>query len=221
MIIDHINFVKANTLCTFGRYAEMLLAPICAEGQDLRDGCKIISKDFKSCSANGKIDAVDVYLVAFEDEKRGRTLEALCKTTRELFNVLSEADPAGKHCMSKTIDDPAWIFSFAGRDFYPIATAPCYPEGSSRYNGGAPSTYIMFLAKEAFSRRYPKGHSELLTKSREAIRQKHASQGRQYDVSISLGDQECYKVIKPLKVGDVPVRWWEGDKSATSVPSLL
>jgi|GEM_PF-4339300 len=206
---DHAGLIKSETLCLFGKNALITMGPICKNSEDQKAFPLRVAKDFNGYVSSGTLKKSDAYMVVYEDEKYGQTLETLCKTVRDLFNALSQVDPAGQHCMNKTVDDPAWKFTYAGEVFYPLTTAPCYPKDSSRYNHGSSSTYVFFIPQNAFRRRYKEGQSALSEKSKEVIRRKHAEHGRPYDLAISLGSRECYKIVKPLRLNEPVVRWWQ------------
>lgn len=210
--MDHVSLVKSSTHCSFGRSAKIVQGPSYRTGDNHADHLENIISDFTaltSRSAAVSIDETDVYLLPYEDKEAGASLAALAHTVRNVFTALSDADPAGEACMRQQIDAPAWIFKFAGYGFYPIATAPCYPADSSRYNGGTPYTYLMFLPQAAFKRRHPPGTKLIPNAAREHIRREHEKHGMPYDLSISLGDFECYKIVKPVQYGAAVVRWWE------------
>lgn len=210
--MDHVGLVRTSTHCSFGRSAKIVQGPICRNMTNHAKHLKDVIKDFTALASGSDAESInetDVYLLPYEDKEAGATLAALAKTVRDVFTALSDADPTGGACMRQKIDAPAWIFRFAGYGFYPIATAPCYPTDSSRYNGGTPYTYIMFLPQTAFERRHPPGTKTIPNAAREHIRREHEKHGMLYDLSISLGDFECYKIVKPLQYGAAVVRWWE------------
>lgn len=210
--MDHVSLVKSSTHCSFGRSAKILQGPVYRTGDSHAAHLRNVIDNLTALASGSgaeSIDQTDVYLLPYEDKEVGATLAALARTVRCVLTALSDADPAREACMRQQIDAPAWIFKFAGYGFYPIATAPCYPADSSRYNGGTPYTYLMLLPQAAFIRRHPPGTKMIPNAAREHIRHEHEKHGMSYDLSISLGNFECYKIVKPLQCGAAVVRWWE------------
>jgi hypothetical protein len=44
---------------------------------------------------------------------------------------------------------------------------------------------------------------------RSAIRQQYHANGQAYDIAISESPAEAERFVKPLVIGDDPIRWWE------------
>ncbi|MEQ1935961.1 MAG: YqcI/YcgG family protein [Fimbriimonadaceae bacterium] len=169
----------------------------------------LAAKGFVEFMDSGGPDRFDAYVITYDDEGAGDSIRSLSGTVRDLFRALSDGDPAHDNCMGRKVDDPSWRFTFGGAVFYPITLAPCYPAESSRYNGGTPHTDVLFLPRAAFERRQPAGKNTLSETARQQIRREHAKHGMVYDLTISLGPFECYKVVKPINLGDQVIRWWE------------
>jgi hypothetical protein len=111
--------------------------------------------------------------------------------------------------MRAKVDSPDWLFSFGDCKFYPIALAPCYAAESSRFNYGHTSTVILFQPVAAFERRHEPGGESIPSRLREQIRRAFHCKGQEYNLNITLGPCECFRVIKPLRNNDALVRWWE------------
>lgn len=208
-LFNHASFLQSVTHCLYGKSADITHGKIYEGNENFQDFLSQVVDGMETYVSSGAHLKTDAYIVAFKDNKFGDTLPALCLTLRHLFKALSEADPAKQNCMGQKIDDPSWKFTFSGEVFYPIALAPCYPENSSRYNHGSDLTSVVFLPRDAFRRRHREGQNALPEKVKVKIREDHHAHGKPYDLSISLGQHECYKIVKPLTQGDPIVRWWE------------
>jgi YqcI/YcgG family len=155
-------------------------------------------------------ELLDGFVLELTPDHFGRSIDHLSRTTCEVLSELSKNDPVGVHCMRKSIEKPGWFFSFAGERLFVLTFAPCYPPSHSRYGFGSTSTFIVFQPDHAFSRQLPSGHTSFPADIRNSIRASFSRNGRAYDTSISESPIEAYKYVKPLKVGDPLVRWWEG-----------
>jgi hypothetical protein len=99
-----------------------------------------------------------------------------------------------------------------------VTMAPCYGADQSRYVFGEPYTFVVFQPDSAFDRVVKPGNHGLISAStRREIRARYGGNGRAYDSAISSSPFEAYRFIKPLAVGDAPVRWW--DTQAESGPA--
>ena len=213
-LFNHISLIQSATHCLYGKHAAIHHGNVYDGEEDIthpshQNFLLQVVEGMGAYVSSGEHLKTDAYVVVYTKNKFGKTLNALCGTLCHLFKALSAADPAKQHCMEQKIDDPLWKFTFSGEVFYPIALAPCYPQNSSRFNNGSDSTSVVFLPRDAFRRRHREGQSALVERVKVKIREDHATHGQPYDLSISLGQHECYKIVKPLGLGDPMVRWWE------------
>lgn len=210
--LDHAALARSSTLCFFGKSAKLVAGPVSHAPDGMTQHLRAVVDGLIEFVEN--IEIADGYVIAHAYESAGATLAALSATVRQTLGALSDYDPAGERCMRAEIDHPSWVFRFAGQSFYPIATAPCYPQDSSRFNGGNKYTHVIMLAQAAFRRRHAPGQTQLPDSARARIRTTFAQRGMGYDLRISLSDQECYKIVKPLFLSDPPVRWWEDESGS-------
>ena len=92
-----------------------------------------------------------------------------------------------------------------------VTFGPCYGPNSSRYAFGLDATYLLFQPRSSFVRRWAPGTDRLPDRAREAIRHDFEAAGRQYDLAITLSPREAHRVVKPVRLGEPPVRWWITD----------
>jgi hypothetical protein len=106
------------------------------------------------------------------------------------------------------IQDPRWWLTFNGHPLFLATFAACYGPASSRYSFGADRTYFFFQTLESFLRRHDRRTNRLPESARERIREAFRGAGRPYDLAITLSPLEAERFVKPLRLGDPPVRWW-------------
>ncbi len=138
----------------------------------------------------------------------GDAVEKLGGTTFTILDYLSANDPVKAHCMEAKIEDATWWFSFAGEKLFVLAFGPCYPSTNSRYGFQTGRTYLVFQPVHCFSRRIPDGAIHKSRRTREEIRRRYTKAGRPYDVTITLSPYEAYRYVKPVQLGQPPVKWW-------------
>ena len=151
----------------------------------------------------------DGYVIELASPIYGKSLSSLCVSLRKTLIYLSDRDPAEVHAMRKSVGIPYWTFSFAACRFFVSAFAPCYEAVHPRCTSGLSSTFFLFLPESTFVKEVPEGHSVLPQEVRLRIRSSYSANGRCYDGSISESNIEAYRFIKPLKLGDPSVAWWD------------
>lgn len=111
--------------------------------------------------------------------------------------------------MAAEIEDPGWWFSFGGQKLFILTFGRCYPRSSSRYGFETDHTYIVFQPIHCFSRRIPDGAVRKSRQARSQIRRRYEDAGRPYDLAITLSAFEARRYVKPTRLGEPPVRWWQ------------
>ena len=202
----HVDFLKSSTNWIFGARARLRASdPIRVdnlENCDLgRDLLLTISSEFS--------ENTDGHVFIFKHLTNDFGFLNLRKLVRTFFFRLSDVDPRERHCMMQNLASPDWVFEFAGVSFYPIVLSSCYPPDSSRHVSVEKTSYIVLLFQSAFRRRHTDTRSNLSESVRLRIREKFTLHDMIYDLSITLGPCEAYKILKPMHFGDTPENWWK------------
>lgn len=165
---------------------------------------------FKEFIIQGEKLCLDGFVIELSNISYGNTLSALCRTTKQVLQAIWEQDPLQQPDWLHGIDSPGWFYSFAGQRLFIFATGPCYDAASSRFAYGCTSTFLLFQPEHSFRRREsPPGSHQISAGHRQIIRTGFDAIGQTYDLSITLGAIEAFRFVKPLKLGDPPIRWWE------------
>lgn len=152
-------------------------------------------------------DSLDGFLIVLGAE-HGMTVSQLSCTTRNVLHGLASHDAKGS-CDLESPETEDWHFSFGGERLFVIAMGPCYPADHSRYSFGEPYVFLLLQPDRAFDRAVESGGNGLISNTvRTRIRSRYARHGRPYDLSITLSPYEAHRFVKPLTLGDPPVRWW-------------
>lgn len=155
---------------------------------------------------------LDGFVIEFPKESYGDTLNALCRTTRRALATIWRYDPRRDPDRDwlDGIESPQWFYSFGGQRLFILATGPCYGRSSSRFAYGSRSTFLLLQPEHSFTRRQsPPSSGRIADSHRQLIRQQFSAVGQGYDLAITLGSCEAFRFVKPLALGDPPVRWWE------------
>ena len=95
---------------------------------------------------------VDGFLFDIQGPSVGDTVGHFATTVRNVLKFLSDNDPSGYHCMSKSfIGSRGWVFSFCGTEMFVTCLAECYPCNHSRYTFGVEGhAYLLFQPYYSF-----------------------------------------------------------------------
>lgn len=200
--------IQLQTQCIYAAKSRIWGSPAWDEARSLEENVAAVVPDLADFVDASREEALDGYALELP-ERYGDTLQALARTTRRVLTTLGEHDPAGGRCMARPVEDPGWCFEFGGERFFVNTFAPCYGAGSSRYGFGSRSTFVLFQPRHSFAKAVRPGDSVLPDAVRGRIRADFAAMGRPYDSAISSIPFEAWRVIRPLRAGDPPVRWWE------------
>lgn len=205
--LDGFRAVQQHTQCIFAPIARVWGHPAWAVGSPLEDNLAAGLGAFERFVKVAGHEWLDGYVIELAEEQYGATLPALARSVKRVLQFLSDHDPAGERCMDKQIESTEWQFSFGGLRCFVLAFAPCYGPNSSRYSFGSKSTFIFLQPDISFVHlKIPRGEEK---KVRDTIRQAYAAHGRPYDMAIIEVPLEAPRYVKPLRVGDPVVRWWE------------
>jgi FPC/CPF motif-containing protein YcgG len=199
--------VRSGTNCVFADRAKVWGAPAYTVGTGLDVFLQSIIDPLSEFLREAEAERLDGFVIELPSEY-GDTVDTLATTVRIALSFLAEHDPAGPHPLSRErVNAPEWQFSFRGAPCFVIAIAPCYHVESSRYGFGSPSTFLFIQPQSSFTQLHvPRGEHR---KVREFIRNAFATNGRPYDVRIAESPCEADKFVKPLTLGEPPVRWWD------------
>lgn len=131
--------------------------------------------------------------------------------------TISDMDPTGEKSVRKSyIHDKAWHFVFAGFPIFVTTFSPCYSSTSSRYVYGADqnSAFILLQPEYSFLRHdlppdTASTNWENPSTIRDRIRVSFLKAGQGYDIPYTIHYPASEHIVKPLKIGDAVVRWWE------------
>jgi len=197
--------------CIFAKNAKMQLMPSLKtfDYNLLRSHISENINQIYLCTQRGDDEQIDILMIELENLSYGETLGKTCQTLFTILDEMNNHDPAKECCMKEKIDSPTWAYRFNNVTFYIVVIAPCYDNSSSRYSYGSNSTFVVLQPAESFKRKHLTGETEISKETKNKIRDTFKDRGQEYNLSITQGDYECYRFIKPLVNSDPVVRWWE------------
>jgi YqcI/YcgG family len=151
----------------------------------------------------------DLGVLAIHGADELRSVSAGAALVRSLLLGLRERDPSCERPLTADIDDPGWDFEFSGERFFVSLFAPFYPPGHSRWSGERDIAFLLLQPERGFRRfgissQHPS--RDLLS---ERVHQRFKRHGQDYDLELNTSKPKALRYVKPLAIGDPPVRWWE------------
>lgn len=189
--------IQRGTQCPFAKRARLWGAHIEDEGLPRR-----LADFVRQSDADEKLDGFVVEL------PNDTSFAAFADSVRRGLTLLSDADPAGEAVMRKKyIGEIGWHFRFAGAPFFVTTFSPFYPESSPRYAFGAEAAFVLLQPERSFLRHNLPADDGTAPGVRKFVRAAFAASGRAF-VPPPPRSANAHQVVRPLKEGDPPVRWW-------------
>jgi len=199
--------IQEQTHCTFASRAKVWGAPPYPDGSTLASYLESVPEPFTRFLALAEQERLHGFVIELPDARFGSSIAQLSETVRRILGFLSERNPG--QSPSLEVHQPGWNFMFQGSRCFVSSIAPCYGPDSSRYGFGATSTFVFLQLHSSFAHfRVPSGEHRNV---RLLIRAAYARNGRAYDGNAPC---EAEKFVKPLALGDPPVRWWQSDSAS-------
>jgi FPC/CPF motif-containing protein YcgG len=149
---------------------------------------------------------LDVWIFSINDLEYSRDLSTLAKTLKRTLSFLSDHDPAQNHSIRQNIEMPGWEFSYSKINFFVLVLAPLYPIHHPRSSCSRTLSHFLFQPMESFKRVHTSEARKIKLRAR--IRKDFRSRDMLLDEKLMGSEIEAYKYIKPINVGDAPIRWW-------------
>ncbi len=215
-VLEHFAPIKSGTLCVFADKARLWALRRWEPSRSALENLGTQRETLERFCTEADRQALDGIVLELPGAL-GATIEDLATTVGDVIAALCELDPAQGRSLDRKVDKSGWWLTFAGRELFVLAFAPCYPETHSRWSFGLDATYIIFQPRSAFERRR-NGESSISSHTRARIRQTFSDMGQPYDSELADSDIEAHQFVKPLALGDPPVRWWPDPPSAGPDP---
>lgn len=187
------------------RYAPKWIANLSPEQNTVR-----YQPDLDRFIETGARDALDMFVIEVRGVDDIHSLEGFSEILYRVLFTFHNLDPHRTGALTDGITTLDWDFVYRGVRFFIPTFAPFYDTQHPRYSHHAPSAFIVLQPDHCFTRRGICRNSPSRELTAQGIRDAFAERGSPYDVHLVSGSPKAERYIKPLKVGDPPVRWWVG-----------
>eukprot|EP01137_Pigoraptor_chileana_P021844 Opistho-2@6792 len=216
--------VAEESSCLFAKSAKMWGSPGYNSAISLEDNIRSSVPMLTLCAMEALNSRIDAFVIEINGDAHFSSLKAFASTVNRTLRTLSDADPRGAKCMSRTyIDKPGWHFEFAGMPFFVTTFAPCYPQdGHARYCAGGSvlgtgerSCFVLFQPEVSFHQKSlplddPTTEEDNPRHIRDRIRNNFKREGMEYDVPPTVVYSPAIHIVRPMDALSTDVvRWWE------------
>eukprot|EP00118_Oscarella_pearsei_P009343 m.53655 g.53655 ORF g.53655 m.53655 type:complete len:334 (+) comp34273_c0_seq5:31-1032(+) len=209
--------VQRNTHCIFSKTAKIWGAQPWKDNLTFEENVHRSIPMLIKFLATGKFLALDGFLFELPATEYGKSPTVFGQGVNRLLRCLSDADPAGVHCMNKSyVSGRGWYFEFDKESIFVTTFAPCYPSSHSRYSFGATSCYVLFQPEYSFAIHdiepdTPETNWECPKTIRDKIRVAYKKNGQEYLIKDTVYYPPAHDIVKPLGLHQEPVEWWKTD----------
>lgn len=206
-----IELVQQRTECLFARQARLVTGHAWREAESFQSNLERQAAALASFTRTMEAQHHDGFCIELPAEY-GATVDTLAVTVNRVLRGLAALDPSRDDCFREPVETERWRFRFGGEIFFVVTFASCYGEDHARFTFGVDQTLILLLSDHAFSRYCPPGQERIPAFIRDRIRVAYAQAGRIYDMTHVLSPIEAHRFVKPLRLRQPSVRWWEHDE---------
>lgn len=207
--------VKQNSNCVFARKAKVWGSPDWNYEMNLGGNIFRLLPMLLKFTIVGSSQKLDAFLIELPGNLYGAKLMDFGDGIYKVLKVISDNDPAQRHCMDKSyIDKRGWVFEFNKVTFFVTTFAPFYPESHPRYAFGASNCYILLQPEMSFAfHDLPPDTPDTNWKEPQTVRDKirvaFRDAGRPYYIPDTISSPMINEILRPIDETDPVYEWWK------------
>lgn len=206
--LEAFRAIQAKTSCPFAPEARLWGAPQWDNSQGIDRNVERVTSALQRFTTLHKWEVIDGFVLQITSPDLYANLASLSAALRGILVELNRRDPTQVQMSLAKVRDEAWQFQFNNVRLFVISFAPFYDADSPRETYGLDSAFILFQPEGSFiESRIPRGGGKPAT--RESIRRRFAEHGKPYDGELVRQPFEAPRYVKPLRLSDPEVAWWE------------
>lgn len=200
--------------CVFAQRALISFASPWIHARSLEENVAIVAPEFRRfATAVASGEELDAWVVELPAGELTTDVDVLGRSLRRflvsLALVLSDGD---RDLMSEQIETASWDLYLEGMDWFVIVFGPCYPGHHPRHSD--PKAAFVMLQPIVSFERFGVALGPKSAPLRSRIRRDFANRGLPLDEALMTTNIVAYKFVKPVNIGDPPIRWWLEDNPA-------
>jgi FPC/CPF motif-containing protein YcgG len=205
--------IVSKTYCPYARRADIQFAPEWNKNLIIEENIMRFLPFFDRFVQHEEREELDMFVVEVRDHEKIKSIDNFAKLLHYILYTLNKIDPTHKADLTHGIHSLEWNFTYNGLKFFVPTFAPFYSPTHARYSCSKDSAFIAFQPDHCFDRHGITSKNPRRHKITESIRSKFERGGAGYDIELVSHSIKAVRYIKPLLVGQDPIRWWETDIS--------
>lgn len=208
---DRFSAVIGKTLCPFAQRAKIWGAPDIDDKRDFAYNVSQIVQVLRRFCRVAPTEGLDGFVIRINTPEQIRDLASFSSAFLHLVTELGRASKeAGRNNpMEEDISSPEWRFKFCGISFFITTFAPFYRGDHPRFSWRRDSAFILLQPEFSFDHHGIHSNNPNRTSIKKSIRQGFSRNSVGYSTDLVEQPLEALKYIKPLQLGDSPVKWWD------------
>jgi hypothetical protein len=160
-------------------------------------------------------DSADILAVELPTPADASPHHLLAQVTHTLLAGLIHHAGGDTRQLYRGIESSEWEYTLMNRDFFPLVLSPAYPMRHPRHVRWRQPVILLQL-ESSFSRHGISSVAEGRERLSATVERAFLRMGKRYHGHITRNLPKAYRVIKPLRVSDPPIRWWDTPAALTT-----
>jgi hypothetical protein len=136
----------------------------------------------------------------------------LAEITHTLLAGLIDDSKGDTRQLYDRIESTGWEYTLMDRDFFPLLLSPVYPIHHPRHLRWR-QPVILLQPESSFSRHGISSRDKGRKRLSATVECAFLRAGKRYHGHITRSLPKAYRVIKPFRMADPPIRWWDAPTS--------
>jgi hypothetical protein len=201
--------IVSKTYCPYACRSKIRFAPEWDKNLRIEENIKRFLPVFDKFVQDEEPEALDMFVVEVCDHEDVRSIDNFARLLHYILHTLNKVDPTQRANVTDGILSKEWNFTYNGLKFFVPTFAPFYSTTHARYSYSMDSAFIAFQPDHCFDRHGITSKNPHRHKITESIRSKFERGGSGYDIELVSHSIKAIRYIKPLLIGQNPIRWWE------------
>lgn len=154
---------------------------------------------------------LDIFVVEVRQADSIYELRSFAALLHGLLYALNHRDPNRIEPLEHNIMSMDWDFLYKEERFFVPTFAPFYPPNHPRNSRNHGSAFILFQSDHAFSRRGINSKSPDRPNVSLWVYGLFRQAGMDYSMRLVTQRPKAERYVKPFRVDDEPIRWWQED----------
>lgn len=197
------------TACPYARNARIIYAPPWEPQLSVEENTARAVPFLDLFVAHSATLCLDLFVMEVRNDPAVGDIGAMAQVLYRILGTLSQADPARVEQLTEGITTKEWDFVYRGERLFVPVFAPFYSANHPRYSHVPGSAYLVFQGDGSFKRRRISSRNPNRKQLTADIARLFLNGGFTYEVTLVTHPFKAARYLKPLRLSDEPIYWWE------------